>query len=213
MNEIDAQGFVTALKRAGSNLPIKDVSLAPYLENRRSGGYVLKFRLANTGNQNIELVYLEASVPKSILDPGWTPHADPAVVEPAQENQNAIPYLRLRYKTYDGLPSRNKHHIERLPTVLLTNTTSELGYHFSFPIKSSLTEAEKELPIYYRIGAHNANFPRLTIKFGELFEQLTAASEMNLVAENPATVPTHSAPQPKRSNDWLGDRTKNWLRR
>lgn len=221
-NEVDVQSFVTRLKNAGSALPAKVVSLVPYLESRRPDGYVLKFTLSNTGNQNINLVCLEARVPKSILAPNWILSSDPAVVEPTTEDRNGLPYLRLRYTTYQGPPSYGKHHIKRLPSVLLTDTTLKLGLHFSFPIKPSLDEAEKTLSMYYRIGAQNVNFPLQTTTFNELLAPLTAASDENPQTKEPTgpmrPVPRETRPRDdwrfnNRDKDWYNELINNWFRR
>lgn len=175
-NEVDVQGFVSSLKNAGDSLPTKAVSLKPYLESRRSDGYCLRFTLANTGNQNINLAHLEASVPKSILGSAWSPSADPAVVDPSHCEENGVQYLKLRYTTYQGARTPNYHHAERLPAILASDTTLKLGYLFSFPIKPNLTDAENTLPIYYRIVAQNADFPRQITALNELLAQLKVAS-------------------------------------
>jgi hypothetical protein len=220
-NQVDIPGFVAALKSSGSRLPLRDVSLTPHLESRRSDGYVLRFLLENTGNQNINLAHLVASVPKTVIGPNWTPHSDPAVIDPANENRNGSQYLRLRYTTYQGTRTSNHPHVERLPAVLPPDTRLELGRHFSFPIKPALSEAEKTLPIYYRIVALDATFPPQTTTIGDLLDQLKTASENSQQTEEPADSPqpnqrprnTDEWRPEQRRDDWLGGRGKNWFRR
>jgi hypothetical protein len=147
-NGVDVTQFVTDLVNVGRELPSKRALLTPYIERQPFG---LRFRLENTGNQDLELVMIEVSVPKRYVDPNWHPMADPNLLEVIQGPIDGAPYLTLRCKVFDGPISFAFGSPERLPRLLAAGMPPhELKPPFSFALLSGLKESDGgNVPIFY----------------------------------------------------------------
>jgi hypothetical protein len=140
--------FVSDLLQIERELPSKRAMLTPYILLQPYG---LSFKLENNGNQDIELLMVEASVPKRYVDPAWVPMCDPTVVEVKNNPIGTEPYLTLSYKAFYGPTNPSFGTIERLPQFLAVGMPPyELKPPFAFALRANLKEADGvDIPILY----------------------------------------------------------------
>jgi hypothetical protein len=75
---IEAPDFIDQLMRIDADLPVKSITLEPLLHGK-GGDRLLRFRLSNTGNRDVELIEVEVRVPTSVLRK-WFPSTIPKVI-------------------------------------------------------------------------------------------------------------------------------------
>lgn len=148
LRNLDAHRLVSELGGIERKLPSKRAILTPYVISQPYG---LRFRIENDGNQDIELLMVECAAPKRYLDPNWKPECDPNVLEVINELIETEPYLRLRFRAFEGPTSPNFGTIERLPRILAVGMPAyELKPPFAFALRPGLKEADGvDVPIFY----------------------------------------------------------------
>jgi len=145
---LNVDSLVSDLRQIDRELPSKRALLIPCIS---PNPYGLKFRLENTGNRDIELLMIEASVPKRYLAPSWTPVSDPNVIEVINHAIGTEAYLTLRFKAFDGPTHPHFGIIERLPRLLAVGMPAyELKPPFAFALRAQLKVADGvDVPILY----------------------------------------------------------------
>lgn len=155
VKSLDADRVVSDLRRVERELPVRRALLTLYVIRPSAYGssntLSLRFRLENTGNRDIELIMVEASVPKRYIDPSWVIECDPNVIEVKDEVIGSEPYRTLRFKVFDGPIHSGFGAVERLPRTLAAGMpTHELKPPFGFALLPDLKEADSvDVPIFY----------------------------------------------------------------
>lgn len=170
VKSLDANRVVSDLLRIEGELPRTRAMLTPYLSRQP---FSLRFRLENTGSQEIEPLMVEASVPKRYLDPNWHPMSDPNVFEIKQTVTDAEPYLFLGYRAFQGPTNPNFGPIERLPQIISVGMPPyELKPPFAFALRPDLKEADGvDVPIFYATHAKGVRPERAETTYRKLVMQ------------------------------------------
>jgi len=162
----DPSGFVARLTQVEASLPVKNIVLEPLLE---SGGQILRFRLSNTGNRDVELIEIEVSIPASIVSSSWVVQKVPNVVSAEQCVLDGINYLTMREKPFEGVPDRRYGVFNALPRIVSPHTTARLSEVLRIPLRAGIEASERDqLVVRYKVVARDAFSPPASVKLSDI---------------------------------------------
>lgn len=98
----DPSSFIAQLTQIEATLPMKSIVLDPMLQHR-PGGVMLRFRLSDTGNRDVELIEIEVSVPKLLCELNWLPSAIPNVLSYESSGPNGTDCWITREQPFAGV--------------------------------------------------------------------------------------------------------------
>jgi hypothetical protein len=153
---VDAPLFARQIKEIALGLPYRGVALKPLIEPTTQSDFLLVFELSNTGNQDVQLIQLEAAVPKAIVSPEWRIWLDPRVLEHFEKEISGEVYLVLRYKDYRGDINPGTYYpVDLLPEFALRGMEPTILKPLTFSIRKSAAHQRKSALILYKVRARD----------------------------------------------------------
>jgi serine/threonine protein kinase len=131
----------------------------------------LCFVLSNEGDEDIELLEVEAAVPKHLLNPNWSRDFDRNVVEKLERNIDGKAHLVFRYKVYEGPINRYFGDIERLPRIVSPSMDERVLSDFWFALRKDLSDEERAETIKFKVTAKGVQTEWQTVQLGEALER------------------------------------------
>jgi hypothetical protein len=162
----DPSGFVAQLARVEAKLPVKTIILEPVLE---SGGQILRFRLSNTGNQDVELIEIEVTLPASIVSSDWVVRKVPNVVSAERCIREGIEYLILREKPFEGTPDRRYGVFDAIPRIVSPHLSARFSEVLRIPLRAGIEPSERaQLMVGYKVVARGIFAPPGRVKLSDI---------------------------------------------
>jgi hypothetical protein len=147
-----ASAFVAHLAQIEATLPVKSIVLEPLFQPNGSD-FLLRFRLSNTGNRDVELIEIEVCVPKFIIIKDYRPQQIPNVFSLLWQTTKGREELVVWEQPYDGaLDSRMYGHLRTLPRVVSPHWTPRLCDCLKIPIRGNV-EAPEQWAVDYKVIA------------------------------------------------------------
>lgn len=134
--------FIQTLQEIEATLPMKGIALEPLLQ-RQQGNDLLRLRLSNTGNRDVELIEIEVAIPKPIIEPNWHPQSLANGLTIEWRKLAAVDYLIMWESPYEGsLDTRFGRH-RFLPRVVSPHWTPRLSDVIKVPLRNDLGSLEQ----------------------------------------------------------------------
>jgi len=151
---IEASDFIEQLMRIEANLPVKSITLEPLLYGA-GGDRLLRFRLSNTGNRDVELIEVEVRVPTSILR-NWSPPTIPNVISAERCMQEGTEQLIIWEQPFDGAIDRKWYGVHTtLPRIISPHWTARLSDLLRIPIREDIEMPERQF-IQHKVVARES---------------------------------------------------------
>jgi hypothetical protein len=159
---VDMPGYLTELRQAEDSLIYENLIFRPIKSdvNRHPS---LLFELQNQGNVDIELLFAEVWVPRSVTDPNWgiSNLSHPPVMEVDAEPAG---YLHVQHFNSSG----GTGAIRRLEPVITRSMGVRRIRDLRFPLKDPLTADEENQLVRYQIHAKNFDTSPEEIRFKDI---------------------------------------------
>jgi TIR domain len=158
--------FVTRLSQVEVTLPVKNIVLEPVLE---SGGQILRFRLSNTGNRDVELIEIEVSLPAAIVSSSWIPQKVPNVVGAERSLLEGVEYLTMWERPFEGQPDRRYGVFNALPRIVSPHLTARFSEVLRIPLRAGIEAWEREQrSVRYKVVARGIFSPPGCVKLSDV---------------------------------------------
>jgi hypothetical protein len=142
----DVPKFIARIGAIESNLPIKNILIDPFLFKRPSD-YLLRFRLSNSGNRDVELLQLEIKVPIRAGSNEWVVPNIPGVVSFEQFGPEDKKFALIKEYPFEGPVDLRFGKWNVLPRTLSPHMSPRLS-----DIKIPLQQIDDRLIEYCLIG-------------------------------------------------------------
>ena len=162
--EVDSNLFAIETETIASGLPTKGVELIPIIEPTVQESFILTFELCNTGNRDVELIEIDADVPRAIIDRNWHPLFDGNVLETTETTD----LLHLRYKVYDGPTNPYYGDVQRLLRIAARDMDPRVLRPLSFLIRKDAAREQPEALIRFKITAVGSTTGRRSIPIKDI---------------------------------------------
>jgi TIR domain len=140
----DTSGFVERLRSIEGTLPVKGISLEPLLQHQPDSSLALRFRLSNTGNRDVELIEIEACIPKFIVDPNWQQPANiPNALYIERLRVEHVDYVRFFESPPLGAMDFKGGNIRYLPRIISPHWTPRPSDLIRVPVRQDIEEADR----------------------------------------------------------------------
>ena len=157
--DLDEQRFVGEVRSIAAGILSKGIALQPVMFLKEGSSRILRFRLSNTGDTDVELIEVEAAVPKSVLvNQAWSAHYIPSVLSPSDQVIDDEPCVVLKLHAFQGTVNRIEHGpFQPLPPVFAPGMSMRLLDGLWFPIKLALSTTDRRKTILHKIVARGLN--------------------------------------------------------
>ena len=157
--DLDEQRFVGEVRSIAAGIPSKGIALQPVMFLKAGSSRTLRFRLSNTGDTDVELIEVEAAVPKSVLvNQAWSANYIPSVLSPSDQVIDDEPCVVLKLHAFQGSVDRYEHGpFQPLPPVFAPGMSMRLLDGLQFPIKLALSTTDQRKTILRKIVARGLN--------------------------------------------------------
>jgi hypothetical protein len=136
----EASRFIELLAKIEASLPVKSILFEPFLQDQTSGK-VIRFRLANTGNRDAEIIEVEVCVPRSVTFPGWQPPQIPNILSTDGRQLGGENFLVIREQPFEGAQDVMRYGSHKvLPRIVSPHWTPRLSDLLKIPIRPDLTD-------------------------------------------------------------------------
>jgi hypothetical protein len=139
----ETSNFMAQLGRIEAGLPVKSIALEPVLQ--AGSNPLLRFRLSNTGNRDVELIEVEVCIPKFlIIRPDWVPSQIPNILTSEWRKLGNVEYLVVWEQPFEGTLDVHRYGSHRmLPRIVSPHWTPRLSDLLKIPIRADLEMPEK----------------------------------------------------------------------
>jgi hypothetical protein len=149
LEELDtAPAFIAQLAQIEATLPVKSIILEPLLDHNN----ILRFRLSNTGNRDVELIELEVRIPTFIIQSNWAPARIPNVLNTEFRKIGRADHLFIWEQPFEGALERIYGNPRTLPRIVSPHWTPRLSEILKIPIRADL-EMPENWSIDYKVVA------------------------------------------------------------
>lgn len=161
--QLDQKQYETDIAAAAGRIIRRGITLEPFLEMGDGANPLLRFKVSNTGTRDVELLEIEAAVPRELVNPpDWRPDRYP-VIRRNYRAVEGVEYLVLTESAYGGHLDRIRYGTsECLPPLFARNMAPRVLAFLKFPLRADLDKHEAA-QILYRVIAKGLNLPQLTI--------------------------------------------------
>jgi hypothetical protein len=139
-----AAGFIAQIEQIEATLPVKNILFEPVLQCSANSTPLLRFRLSNSGNRDVDLIEVEVRVPKVILiEPDWVPTEIPNILSSDSLKLGEVEYLIIWEQPFEGALDARRYGSRRmLPRIVSPHWTPRLSDLLTVPIRADLQMIE-----------------------------------------------------------------------
>jgi hypothetical protein len=165
---IDQKKYATDIAAATGGIVRRGITPEPYLEVRDGANPLLRFRVSNTGTRDVELLEIEAAVPRELVNPpNWEPGSYP-VIRRDYRTVEGVEYLVLTESAYGGHLDPIRYGTgQLLPPLFARNMAPRLLSFLKVPLRTDINK-HGAAQILYRAIAKGLNLPQLAMKVADI---------------------------------------------
>jgi hypothetical protein len=149
---MNAESFAMEINDIQARLPVKGILLEPFIHYQRGQHPLLRVKLSNTGNMDVELIELEVCIPRAVILPNWTPINVPNIICTELLRDDDTELMAIRETPFDGAVDARYGAVQPLPRVISPYWTPRLSSHLRVPLKEEETRSSAAI-VRYKVVA------------------------------------------------------------